>query len=167
MCYVLKLETNWKTKIGVILVFLLGLFVTICSIARMRFLSSWASSSNPTYDYSDLALWSLIELYAGVICACLPGMTSLFRRIKHQHTEKKKSSAANSMGGSRMFTGASSGLRSFAKNDAGIVKTTNISVSYGQRSADSLSDEVELMDREMGTSTNPRSNPPPKYTPNY
>ncbi|KAG6362114.1 hypothetical protein INS49_010343 [Diaporthe citri] len=163
----LKLETNWKTKIGVILVFLLGLFVTICSIARLRFLSSWASSPNPTYDYSDLALWSLIELYAGVICACLPGMTSLFRRIKHQHTEKKKSSAANSMGGSRMFTGASSGLRSFAKNEVGIVKTTNISVSYGQRSADSLSDEVELMDREMGTSTNPRSNPPPQYTPSY
>ncbi|KAH8762628.1 hypothetical protein F5883DRAFT_560982 [Diaporthe sp. PMI_573] len=163
----LKLETNWKTKVGVILVFLLGLFVTICSIARLRFLSSWASSPNPTYDYSDLALWSLIELYAGVICACLPGMTSLFRRIKHQHTEKKKSSAANSMGGSRMFTGASSGLRSFAQKDAGIVKTTNISVSYGARSGDSLSDEVELMDREMGTSTHPRAQPPPKYTPDF
>ncbi|KAL1861693.1 hypothetical protein Daus18300_008661 [Diaporthe australafricana] len=162
----MKLETNWRTKIGVILVFLLGLFVTICSIARLRFLSSWASSTNPTYDYSDLALWSLIELYAGVICACLPGMTSLFRRIKHQHTEKK-SSAANSMGGSRMFTGASSGLRSFAKNDAGIVKTTNISVSYNVRSEDSLSDEVELMDRDMGTSTHPHPNPPPKYMSSY
>lgn len=66
-----------------------------------------------------------------------------------------------------MFTGASSGLRSFAKNDAGIVKTTNISVSYNVRSADSLSDEVELMDRDMGTSTHPNSNPPPKYAPNY
>lgn len=129
---------------------MLGLFVTVCSITRLRFLSAWASSPNPTYFYGDLAVWSLIELYAGVICACLPGMASLFRRIKHQHSERKKSSVGNSLGGSRGFTAMDgSGLRSFgAKADTTtIMKTTSVSVSYGVRSGDSQSDEVELMER--------------------
>ncbi|KUI66065.1 hypothetical protein VM1G_01940 [Cytospora mali] len=164
----LKLETNWRAKLGVIMVFMLGLFVTICSIARLRFLSSWASSTNPTYDYGDLAVWSLIELYAGVICACLPGMASLFRRMKHQHSERKKSTA-NSLGGSKGFTamsGSGSGLRSFAGKggDAAIMKTTSVSVSYGVRSGDSQSDEMELMERNQnpfdGAPTNTSHMPP-------
>lgn len=103
-----KLETDWKTKIGVILTFLLGLFVTICSIVRLKFLAGWAASTNPTYDYANLALWSLIELNAGVICACLPGMASLFRRIKKERSDKRKGSsyALSGGGGSRAFNGS-------------------------------------------------------------
>lgn len=170
----LKLETNWRAKFGVILVFLLGLFVTICSITRLRFLSSWASSPNPTYYYGDLAVWSLIELYAGVICACLPGMASLFRRI---HSEHKKSSTSNSLGGSKGFTamsGSNSGLRSFGGGmgggggkDAAIMKTTSVSVSYGASAGDDNSDEVELVERnpfDSGGNTalaGPGQMPPP------
>ncbi|KAK7737507.1 hypothetical protein SLS53_006580 [Cytospora paraplurivora] len=183
----LKLETHWKAKAGVILVFMLGLFVTICSITRLRFLSSWASSPNPSYDYGDLAVWSLIELYAGVICACLPGMASLFRRIKHQHSERKKSSMGNSLGGSRGFTAMSSsqsqtGTKSFSaaaggggggsKNEAAIMKTTSVSVSYCPRDAagDAHSDEMELMERNEFDYSLPKSDHkgmPPTYMPKY
>lgn len=157
-----KLETDWKTKIGVILTFLLGLFVTICSIVRLTFLAGWADSTNPTYDYANLALWSLIELNAGVICACLPGMASLFRRIKKDRQEKKRSTAnASSYGNnshasranSKMFNG--SGLRSFAGKDS-IVKTTMVSVHYNARETDGLSDEVELMEHSQTFGPNER-----------
>lgn len=151
----MKLETDWKTKTGVILTFLLGLFVTICSIVRLTFLSGWASSTNPTYDYANLALWSLIELNAGVICACLPGMASLFRRIKKEHIEKKRSTANNSSygnashisrGNSKMF---GSGLRSLGAGPDSIVKTTMVSVQYNARASDGSSDEVELMEQSV------------------
>ncbi|ROW01737.1 hypothetical protein VSDG_02140 [Cytospora chrysosperma] len=170
----LKLETNWRAKAGVILVFMLGLFVTICSIARLRFLSSWASSPNPTYYYGDLALWSLIELYAGVICACLPGMASLFRRVKNQHSERKKSTN-NSLGGSKGFTamsGSNSGMRSFAAKEAAIMKTTSVSVSYGARHGDDQSDEMELVERNPfdvcpATESSAHAQMPPTYVSKY
>lgn len=152
----MKLETDWKTKVGVIFTFMLGLFVTICSIIRLTYLAGWAESTNPTYDYANLALWSLIELNAGVICACLPGMASLFRRIKKEHVEKKRSTANGSSFGnashasranSKMFGGGgSSGLRSFGGKDS-IVKTTMVSVQYNDR--DASSDEVELMEQSV------------------
>ncbi|KAF3769020.1 hypothetical protein M406DRAFT_327427 [Cryphonectria parasitica EP155] len=153
----IKLETDWKTKIGVIFTFLLGLFVTVCSIIRLKYLAGWASSTNQTYDYAALALWSLIELNAGVICACLPGMASLFRRIKKSHDDKKRSqsygnsygnNSSASKGGSRMLN---SGLRTYGGSGGGgpgdIMKTTSVSVQYKQRADDELSDEVELMDQ--------------------
>lgn len=165
----MKLETDWKTKFGVILTFMLGLFVTICSIVRLKFLIGWSESTNPSYDYANLALWSLIELNAGVICACLPGMASLFRRLKKNVTDKRKTSSyalsggGGSRGGSRAFTGNggtgmagsrtgqnNSALRSFGGGDIGggkneIMKTTSVSVQFNSRDTDSLSDEVELV----------------------
>lgn len=163
----MKLETDWKTKVGVILTFLLGLFVTICSIVRLNFLRGWAESTNPTYDYANLALWSLIELNAGVICACLPGMASLFRRIKKERLEKKRTTgnASSSYGNnshasranSKMFKG-NSGLRSYGGKDS-IVKTTMVSVHYNARDSDGLSDEVELMEQSHSVPTNLRGDP--------
>lgn len=133
---------------------MLGLFVTICSIVRLMFLTGWASSTNPTYDYANLALWSLIELNAGVICACLPGMASLFRRLRKERDEKKRTglsygnSSSASPGGSRMFNSRGSALRSFAGKGE-IMKTTSVSVNYQAREADGLSDEVELVDHTV------------------
>lgn len=142
---------------------MLGLFVTICSVVRLKFLVGWANSTNPTFDYADLALWSLIELNAGVICACLPGMASLFRRIRKERDEKKRSGAMSygnnssaSPGGSRMFNsrGGGSAMRSFGGKD-GIIKTTSVSVNYMARDrmdSDGLSDEVELVEQTISPS---------------
>lgn len=157
----MKLETDWKTKLGVIFTFLLGLFVTICSVVRLKFLAGWASSTNQTYDYANLALWSLIELNAGVICACLPGMASLFRRLRKERVEKRRGTGYTygnsnaSPGGSRMLSAKGSALRSFGgggANKGEIVKTTNISVNYQTRDSDGLSDEVELVDQRVPSS---------------
>jgi hypothetical protein len=55
--------------------------VTACSAVRLTTLVKWAKSGDPTYDYSNVAIWSLIETMAAVICACMPGMAGLMRRI--------------------------------------------------------------------------------------
>lgn len=139
----MKLETDWKTKVGVILTFMLGLFVTICSVVRLKFLAGWSESTNPTYDYANLALWSLIELNTGVICACLPGMASLFRRIRKDLSDKRKTSSyALSAGGSRAFTGNAAGsrgghsaLRSFGGSERPVAGTMGAGTSAGTSAA--------------------------------
>jgi hypothetical protein len=44
-----------RRKIGVILTFLVGLFVTICSIVRLKYLSNLDNLTNATYNYNDIA----------------------------------------------------------------------------------------------------------------
>jgi hypothetical protein len=55
--------------------------VTVCSVVRLPTALKWGKTMNPTYDYTHLALWSLLEMMSGVICACFPGLASLLRRI--------------------------------------------------------------------------------------
>ncbi|KAH7316855.1 CFEM domain-containing protein [Stachybotrys elegans] len=68
------LQLDWKKKLGVSLMFSTGLFVTIVSILRLRTLFSLQSSTNPTYDFYSVTLWSTLEVTAGIICACLPAI---------------------------------------------------------------------------------------------
>jgi hypothetical protein len=61
-----------RRKVGVVLTFLVGLFVTICSIVRLRYLAAFGRVTNATYHFNDIALWSGLEGDVGVICACMP-----------------------------------------------------------------------------------------------
>ncbi|TEA12224.1 hypothetical protein C8034_v006260 [Colletotrichum sidae] len=55
--------------------------VTVSSCIRLETLAEFGLSRNPTYDLVGLSTWSLVELHLSVICACLPGMRLLFRRL--------------------------------------------------------------------------------------
>jgi hypothetical protein len=61
-----------RRKVGILATFLVGLFVTICSIVRLRYLAAFGQLTNITYHYNDIALWSGLEGDIGVICACMP-----------------------------------------------------------------------------------------------
>jgi hypothetical protein len=61
-----------RRKVGAILTFLLGLFVTICSIVRLQYLAQLGEVANATYHYNAISLWSGLEGDVGVICACMP-----------------------------------------------------------------------------------------------
>lgn len=61
-----------KRKIGVMLTFLVGAFVTICSIVRLKYLAEVGQLQNVTYHYNDVTLWSGLEGDIAVVCACLP-----------------------------------------------------------------------------------------------
>lgn len=70
-----------RKKIGVGLMFSVGLFVTICSIIRLRYLVQWGKTTNPTWHNNYPALWSMVETNLSVVCACLPSMAGLFQRM--------------------------------------------------------------------------------------
>ncbi|KAI3395630.1 hypothetical protein diail_1068 [Diaporthe ilicicola] len=63
-----------RRKLGVMIMFGLGIFITIVSIIRLRSLIGFAQAypQNPTMDFFGIAVWSALELTTGVTVACLP-----------------------------------------------------------------------------------------------
>ncbi|KDN70755.1 hypothetical protein CSUB01_09685 [Colletotrichum sublineola] len=78
----IKVSWTLKKKIGVSLIFLAGLLVTISSSVRLATVATFGNTQNPTYDFKELSIWSLVEMHLSVICTCMPGMTAFVRRIK-------------------------------------------------------------------------------------
>ncbi|KAJ0415818.1 GMC oxidoreductase [Aspergillus carlsbadensis] len=75
------LNLSWRKKAFVICMFSLGIFVTLVSVIRLESLIVFANTTNLTWDYVQIGYWSTIEIHVGVICACLPAIRALFRRI--------------------------------------------------------------------------------------
>jgi hypothetical protein len=59
---VLKLQMNNRKKVGLIGLFLLGIFTTLCSIMRLTQVKSIISSG----DVTGLILWATVEMNVGV-----------------------------------------------------------------------------------------------------
>ncbi|MCJ1396616.1 hypothetical protein MMC18_009507 [Xylographa bjoerkii] len=84
---ILPLPLVWKLKItnsqkwGVSAVFLLGGFVTICSIIRLVRLIQTQDNLDFTWGLSDPALWSTVEMHIFVCCACLPSTWCLVKLL--------------------------------------------------------------------------------------
>ncbi|KAL0943547.1 CFEM domain-containing protein [Colletotrichum truncatum] len=78
---VYKLNLQKRQKAGIMSMFGAGIFITIVSVVRLRSVSSFSHSWNPTYDFFNLALWSHIELCIGMIVACMPAARSLVRHL--------------------------------------------------------------------------------------
>ncbi|RHZ61788.1 putative integral membrane protein [Aspergillus thermomutatus] len=76
-----RLNLSLRKKLFVMSMFSLGLFVTLVSIIRLNSLIHFASTDNLTWDYVEIGYWSTIEVHVGVICACLPAIRALMRRL--------------------------------------------------------------------------------------
>ena len=61
------LRMHWKKKISVALMFGVGTFVTIVSILRLQALVHFAKSTNVSWEFYDVSMWSTIELGVGVM----------------------------------------------------------------------------------------------------
>lgn len=83
----LKLNISWMKKLGVGIVFAVGIVVTICSIVRLTYLSKYSDSTNVTWNYTYIGLWSLLEVHLSVVCVCVPAAAGLFYRTwRHVHS---------------------------------------------------------------------------------
>ena len=70
-----------RKKLVAVSIFLIGLFVTVCSVIRLQYLVQWGTTDNPTWYYNPIALWSAIECNLAIFCACLPSIAGLFQRV--------------------------------------------------------------------------------------
>ncbi|KAL4955810.1 hypothetical protein BDW69DRAFT_182177 [Aspergillus filifer] len=77
----LKLKLKMTKKIGVCVMFLIGLLVTILSILRLSTTTGFLKSTNPTRDFVPVSIWSVLEIDLAIICACFPGMRAFFKMV--------------------------------------------------------------------------------------
>ncbi|RYP93561.1 hypothetical protein DL770_000303 [Monosporascus sp. CRB-9-2] len=82
-------------KLALMVVFALGIFVTITSILRMLTLGFSSTSPDPTYDVAS-AVWTVIEQNVAVICACLPMCKCLLGRLFPSVFDRAPSTSASS-----------------------------------------------------------------------
>jgi hypothetical protein len=61
------LKLHWKKKVGVALMFCVGTFVTVVSILRLQALVHFAASSNASWEFYDVSVWSTIEITVGIM----------------------------------------------------------------------------------------------------
>jgi hypothetical protein len=135
--------------------------VTICSVIRLHTIMEFGNSTNPTYDYSALAIWSLVEIDVGVICACMPGIAALFHRVfPRLATTRGSSGSSSSERSGRKHNGGSGNSggdgdyyrrKGFARMDDGrggeLSMITSATLSYADHKPgqyDSKSEELEL-----------------------
>ncbi|KAF2651524.1 hypothetical protein K491DRAFT_719793, partial [Lophiostoma macrostomum CBS 122681] len=78
---ILALQLPKKQKIGVSLVFLLGFFVCIISVVRLKALYTGALAQDSTYDNFGIAIWSVIEVNGAIVGACLPTLKPLITKL--------------------------------------------------------------------------------------
>ncbi|PFH60356.1 hypothetical protein XA68_11098 [Ophiocordyceps unilateralis] len=76
-----SLKLDWKKKVGVAVMFCVGTFVTVVSILRLRALDFSSHSTNPTWDFFDVGIWSTVEINVGIICVCMPSLRLLLVRL--------------------------------------------------------------------------------------
>ncbi|KAK9420556.1 hypothetical protein SUNI508_06296 [Seiridium unicorne] len=71
------LNMRWRRKATVIGMFLLGSAITLVSILRLQALPPLSNTHNRTWNLAPVAYWSAIEMFAGMVCACLPALRVL------------------------------------------------------------------------------------------
>lgn len=148
----LKVQISTRRKIGVCATFLVGLFVTLCSIIRLYYVVHWSATTNPTWTYSKIAFWSLVEVDVGMICCCMPALSGplkkfwtgtvakplsdLYSRSKRTRTDTSGSMTASKAGSSgwKSMKGRTTDSKSGADT---IMRNVTLNVS----------DELELVDK--------------------
>ena len=140
----LQLNVSTTKKTAVLSVFLVGLFITICSIVRLQFLLQWGTSTNPTWQYNPLAIWSSVECNLGVACACMPTLSGPFKRLWHKTIGSRSSPSDSTL---RVRHRSSSSLFGHGHNNCeDVLGSKMVPIRLSQRRLDST-DEVELVGR--------------------
>lgn len=71
-----------KTKISVVAVLSLGIIASMATIARIPFARQTLHSTDYLYNFTDLAIWSTVEIGLALIASSLATLKPLFRKLK-------------------------------------------------------------------------------------
>ncbi|POS68616.1 hypothetical protein DHEL01_v212990 [Diaporthe helianthi] len=136
-----KLNMGRKKRIQIVLMFSVGLFITIVSVVRLTALVNFATTTNATYDNVPTAYWSVLEIFVSIICCCMPAVRSL---LKTAFPSCFGSSTDTKTTPRPYITPNSPGY----KLSGGIQKSTTNTVTFGPISADGVShsSNIELVD---------------------
>lgn len=74
---IVKLNVTLRTKVAIVGMFSLGIFVLITSCVRLWAIYSFGDSANPTWDYTDAVIWTGLEVAVSIIVTSLPAIRVL------------------------------------------------------------------------------------------
>ncbi|OIW34620.1 hypothetical protein CONLIGDRAFT_675588 [Coniochaeta ligniaria NRRL 30616] len=134
----LNLQLGLRKKMFLVLMFSVGIVITVVSVVRFSGLITYSTSTNPTYNNVMVATYSVIECNVSIICCCMPSLLACLRRFFPSIFGSTNRSYNHGAGGYKV-TGS-------PFPSEGIKKTTVYTVSNLPRAGDS--DVVELMDLE-------------------
>lgn len=75
------LNMSLRKKLGVMTMFATGVFVVVVQVLRIFYLLKFSASTNFTRDYTATSIWSNVEVYVGIMCACFPQCRTLMTRF--------------------------------------------------------------------------------------
>ncbi|EGY13935.1 uncharacterized protein VDAG_00617 [Verticillium dahliae VdLs.17] len=76
-----KLQLTLKKRVAVCLMFGIGSFACVTSMVRLKYMVSFANSSDPTWENVDIVIWSIIEVTCAIICGSLPTLRPLLQKV--------------------------------------------------------------------------------------
>ncbi|RFU33030.1 hypothetical protein B7463_g3308, partial [Scytalidium lignicola] len=94
--YELKdLNLDLRKKVALMLIFVLGSFACITSMIRLKYIISYGTSLDQTYDNVDVIIWSVLESFMAIICASIMCLRPLLVRILPSMFQPSKASNGN------------------------------------------------------------------------
>jgi hypothetical protein len=150
---VFGLHTGWRSKLGILVMFSLGIFVLVTSCVRLRYIVDFGETHNPSWDYTDPAIWSGLEVAVSLIVVCLPAIRLLldlwkpgwvataFSRsttgnVTSSFREGKGSAIRNTWSGRR------NSLHAIYRSDKGSGVTNDSEIELGPRLGDKIHGDV-------------------------
>ncbi|KAJ5496504.1 hypothetical protein N7463_008491 [Penicillium fimorum] len=79
MLFGLQLKT--RKKVYLVLMFSIGIIITVISIVRFSGLLEYSTTSNITYNNVMVETYSVIECNVSIMCCCMPALLSTLRRV--------------------------------------------------------------------------------------
>ncbi|CDM29535.1 hypothetical protein DTO013E5_5138 [Penicillium roqueforti] len=94
-----KLQMQSSQKLAVVGILLLGSFVCVASICRIISLQNNTHGTDATWTMAPVFIWSSVEPFVGIICACLPTFGPFFRRWWSKARTGRSSNSRNTPSG--------------------------------------------------------------------
>ncbi|RSL72418.1 hypothetical protein CEP53_001122 [Fusarium sp. AF-6] len=76
-----KLQLGGRKKAALLFMFSIGSFACVTSMVRLKYLVSFSSTLDATWDNVYVVIWSMIELSCALICASLPALRPLIQML--------------------------------------------------------------------------------------
>ncbi|KAL4939320.1 hypothetical protein BDV06DRAFT_225123 [Aspergillus oleicola] len=127
----LKLHLRTKKKVYFLLMFSVGIDITVISIVRFSGLIIYTTSPNIIYNNNMVATYSVIDCNASIMCCCMPALLLCLQRAFPDFFDS---------------TDRSLQYNSTPFQDNAIRKTVTHSIAYVPR--DKEDDVLELVERQ-------------------
>ncbi|KAF2166244.1 hypothetical protein M409DRAFT_23436 [Zasmidium cellare ATCC 36951] len=163
----LMLKVSGHKKLGICLVFLVGLVVIVCSFVRLKYISGFTTHKNFTYFYSYIGLWNSIEVNLSQVCCCMPASIGLARQAStYLHHVRHHESRPESPLGATVVSGTQFEIFDPPSTIGATVDVEKYSTSQSSsanRSKSQDSAPSPVVPLQPGQRSPPTPSPPPKH----